>query len=273
MIRTIVVRGALYVSLLIATLIFLIPIYLMVNTSLKDPAIVNLDNAWAVPRRLYIENYFAVLRDFGPRFRFSLFIAIGATALSSVVGSLNGYVLTKFKLPGRHIAFPLMLFAMFMPYQAILIPLVQFMRSIHLYGGLSGLILIHTVYGIPVTTLIFRNFYAEIPDEIFEAGLIDGSDFWELYRHIVFPLSLPGFVVVIIWQFTQIWNDFLFGFFLTNTTNQPVTVGLAQLVGSEAVKWSAPMAGAVIVGLPPLLVYIVMGRYFVQGLLAGSLRG
>jgi glucose/mannose transport system permease protein len=162
---------------------------------------------------------------------------------------------------------------MFIPYQAILIPLFEFMSDIKLYGGIPGLVLIHTVYGLPITTLIFRNFYIDIPDEMLEAAAIDGADFFRIYTEVIFPLSIPGFVVVIIWQFTQIWNEFLFAVTMTTQEYQPITVGLAQLAGGEAVQWNLPMAGALIAALPPLLIFIILGRYFIRGLLAGSIKG
>jgi glucose/mannose transport system permease protein len=166
-----------------------------------------------------------------------------------------------------------MLFGMFIPYQSILIPLFQFLKSIDLYGGIPGLILAHVVYGLPITTLIFRNYYAEVPTEMIEAGSIDGAGFFGIYRHIMFPISLPGFVVVIIWQFTQIWNEFLFAVTLTSTANQPITVKLSELAGGEAVKWNLPMAGALLAAIPTLAVYILLGQYFIRGLLAGSVKG
>jgi glucose/mannose transport system permease protein len=166
-----------------------------------------------------------------------------------------------------------MLFGMFIPYQSILIPLFQFIRNVNLGGSLTGLILAHAVYGLPITTLIFRNFYTEVPTEMLEAGMIDGAGFFGLYFRIVFPLSLPGFVVVIIWQFTQIWNEFLFAITLTSEKFNPITVKLALLAGGEAVNWNLPMAGAVLAALPTLLVYIVLGRYFIRGLFAGSVKG
>jgi glucose/mannose transport system permease protein len=167
-----------------------------------------------------------------------------------------------------------MLFGMFIPYQSILIPLFQFLNSIHLYGGIPGLILVHVVYGLPITTLIFRNYYAEVPTEMVEAAGIDGAGFFGVYQWIMFPISLPGFVVVIIWQFTQIWNEFLFAVTLTSSPDaQPITVKLSQLAGGEAVQWNLPMAGALLAALPTLLVYIVLGRYFIRGLLAGSVKG
>lgn len=266
-------RISIHVLLLILTAFFLVPVYLVLVTSFKDPVSINLATTWNLPQTFYWQSYLEVVQEFGPRIQNSVALVIGATVSSSVLGSLNGYIFSKWKIPGAKILFPLMLFGMFIPYQAILIPLFDFMRRIGLYGGIPGLILIHTVYGLPITTLIFRNFYVDIPDEMLEAGAIDGADFFGLYRHIVFPLSIPGFVVVIIWQFTQIWNEFLFAVTMTNTDSQPITVGLAQLAGGEAVKWNLPMAGAIVAALPPLLIYIILGRYFIRGLLAGSIKG
>ncbi len=133
--------------------------------------------------------------------------------------------------------------------------------------------MVHIVYGLPITTLIFRNFYAEIPTTMLEAAKVDGASFFGVYSKIIFPLSISGFVVVIIWQFTQIWNEFLFAVVLTKNDSQPITVALAQLAGGEAVKWNLPMAGAILTALPTLFVYIVLGRYFIRGLLAGSIKG
>jgi glucose/mannose transport system permease protein len=271
--RRYTLRVSVYVLLLLFLAFFIVPVYLVVITSFKDPATINLATTWNPPEQLYWQSYVEVLQEFGPRIQNSVELVIGATVLSSVLGSVNGYVFSKWQIPGEKILFPLVLFGMFIPYQAILIPLFQFMERVNLYGGIPGLILIHTVYGLPITTLIFRNFYVDIPDEMLEAGAIDGADFFRLYTQIVFPLSLPGFVVVIIWQFTQIWNEFLFAVTMTNTDSQPITVGLAQLAGGEAVKWNLPMAGAIVAALPPLLVYIILGRYFIRGLLAGSIKG
>lgn len=266
-------KGCIYGLLLFFMLVFLVPLYLVLVTSLKNPADINLNTTWDLPKEPYWQSYEEALEAFGPRFRNSLILVTGATTLSAIFGSMNGYVLSKWNIPGAKILFPLMLFGMFIPYQAILVPLFSFMESTGLYGGLPGLILIHVVYGLPITTLIFRNFYVEIPDEMLEAGAMDGAGFFGIYTQIVFPLSIPGFVVVIIWQFTQIWNEFLFAVTMTSTDNQPITVGLAQLAGGEAVKWNLPMAGAILAALPPLLVYIILGRYFIRGLLAGSVKG
>lgn len=266
-------RVILHVVLIFFTILFLVPVYLVVVTSLKNPAEINLETTWDVPTNPYWASYSEVVDAFGPRLGNSAVLVVGATALSAIMGSLNGYVLSKWRIPGEAVFYPLILFGMFIPYQAILIPLFEFMRDIDLYGGIPGLIVIHTVYGLPITTLIFRNFYVEIPTEMLESAAIDGAGFFALYRDIVFPLSIPGFVVVVIWQFTQIWNEFLFAVTMTNTSSEPITVGLAQLAGGEAVQWNLPMAGAIVAALPPLLIYIILGRYFIRGLLAGSIKG
>jgi glucose/mannose transport system permease protein len=266
-------RVMIYVLLALFSVIFLVPVYLVIITSLKDPATINLQTTWDLPTTFYWQSFNEVMEQFGPRFLNSVQLVIGATVLSSIFGSLNGYVLSKWRIPGERFLFPLILFGMFIPYQAILIPLYDFMRTSGLFGGVPGLILIHTVYGLPITTLIFRNFYVDIPDEMLEAASIDGANFFKIYTEVVLPLSIPGFVVVVIWQFTQIWNEFLFGITMTTTDSQPITVGLAQLAGGEAVKWNLPMAGAIVAALPPLIVYIVLGRYFIRGLLAGSIKG
>jgi glucose/mannose transport system permease protein len=167
-----------------------------------------------------------------------------------------------------------MLFGMFIPYQSVLIPLTQTLAAIGLGGTLWGLILVHVVYGIPITTLIFRNYYAEVPTDMIEAARIDGANILGIYWRVLFPLSLPGFVVVIIWQFTNIWNEFLFAVtILQKPELQPITVALRNLAGSQIKEWNMVMAGAIIAALPTLLIYIVMGRYFIRGLLAGSVKG
>ncbi len=264
----------LYYSLLgLTTLFFLVPVYLVIVTSLKEPATINLATTWQLPEKWYWQSFAEAWIAFAPKLLNSLILTVSATILSALLGSMNGYVLSKWQFRGANIIFPLMLFGMFIPYQSILIPLFQFLRGIGLYGSIGGLVLAHVVYGLPITTLIFRNYYAEIPNEMLEAGKIDGAGFFGIYRSIIFPLSISGFVVVIIWQFTQIWNEFLFAVTLSRISSQPITVALANLAGGEAVKWNLPMAGAILAALPTLLIYILLGRYFIRGLLAGSVKG
>jgi glucose/mannose transport system permease protein len=191
-----------------------------------------------------------------------------------MLGSINGYLLTKWKFRGSDILFIFLLFGMFIPYQSILIPLMQALSAVGLSGTMPGLIACHVIYGISITTLIFRNYYASVPNELIEASRIDGANIFGIYWYVLFPLSLPGFVVVMIWQFTSIWNDFLFAVtVIGNPDLQPITVALNNLAGSMIVEWNVQMAGALIAAIPTLLVYILLGRFFVRGLMAGSLKG
>jgi glucose/mannose transport system permease protein len=267
------IRVVIYVALILLAAAFLVPVYMVLVTGFKSIDQVNLATMWQFPTNFTLDSFREALERLLPNFLNSVFLVVPGTIISAALGSMNGYVLSKWQFRGANIIFPLMLFGMFIPYQAILIPLVQFLRSIGLYGNLYGLILVHVVYGIPITTLIFRNYYAEVPTEMLEAGAIDGAGFFGLYRNIILPISVPGFVVVIIWQFTQLWNEFLFAVTLSGPSSQPVTVALQNLAGSQVVEWNVQMAGALLAALPTLVVYIVLGRYFIRGLLAGSIKG
>jgi glucose/mannose transport system permease protein len=266
-------RVVIYALLIVSAIVFLIPVYMVVITSFKSIDQVGIPTMWKFPTAFTFDSFQRALDELLPNLFNSVRLVLPATAISAIVGSMNGYVLSKWRFRGSDILFMLMLFGMFIPYQSILIPLVQFLQSIKLYGGILGLILVHVVYGLPITTLIFRNYYAEVPTEMIEAGAIDGAGFFGIYRWILFPISLPGFVVVIIWQFTQIWNEFLFGVTITSKASQPITVALQNLSGSQIVEWNVQMAGAFLTALPTLVVYIILGRYFVRGLLAGSVKG
>jgi glucose/mannose transport system permease protein len=246
----------------------------MVLTGVKPFNEVDLKTMWALPLNgLHIENFLAGYKQLAPNLKNSLVMVIPEAILSSLLGSINGYLLSKWKFRGADLVFTLILFGMFIPYQSILIPLVKFMQTLRLYGDIPGLILVHIIYGIPITTLIFRNYYATIGTEVLEAGRIDGASLMGLYRYIMFPLSGPSFAVVIIWQFTQAWNEFLFAVILTNQAHWPVTVALNNLAGSQLVQWNVLMAATLLAALPTLLVYIFLGRYFMRGLMAGALKG
>ena len=267
-------RVLLYVVMIAFAAFFLLPVYLLLITSLKSFEEVSLSRMWDLPHGLYFESFARAWEVMGGSFVNSVKLTIPATIISCVLGSLNGYVLAKWRFPGSNALFTAILFGMFIPYQSVLIPLVHVLSTIGLYGSIPGLILTHVVYGIPITTLIFRNYYVGVPTELVEAGKIDGASFFGIYQHIMFPLSIPGFVVVAIWQFTSIWNEFLFGLIITNAPERrPVTVALQNLSGSQYTQWNVQMAGALMVALPTLLVYIFLGRYFLRGLLAGSLKG
>ena len=275
-------RPVLYALLVGLAILYLLPVYVLVVTSMKSFAEVNLYRMWDWPARFSLESFGHAwagsetqgFRGLSHNFWNSVRLGVPATLLSALLGSLNGYVLSKWKFRAADTLFALLLFGMFIPYQSILIPLVQVLRRIGLYGSILGLIFTHVVYGIPITTLIFRNYYATVPGELVEAAKIDGAGILGIYRYVVFPISLPAFAVVMIWQFTSIWNDFLFGVIITpRPAVQPIMVALNNLAGSYIVEWNVQMAGALLAALPTVLVYVVLGRYFMRGLLAGSLKG
>lgn len=262
-----------YTLLIVVSLFFLTPIYVIIVTSLKPLSEVSIDQMWTLPTTLDFNSYKMAFDSLAPNLLNSFYLVIPATLLSALLGAMNGYVLSKWKFRGSDALFTFILFGMFIPYQSILIPMIQFLRTVELYNTIPGLILVHVVYGLPITTLMFRNFYASIPDELIESAQIDGANFLGIFRHIIIPLSITGFVVVAIWQFTNIWNEFLFAVTITTGSNQPVMVALQNLSGSQIVQWNVQMAGALLAALPTLLVYIFLGKYFVRGLLAGSVKG
>ncbi len=276
-------RFGIYTLLTLFALLFLVPVYVLLISSFKPFAEVqDLSRMWLPPKQPTLESFYVAwfgipekgLRGLSLNILNSLKLTIPATIISSMLGSMNGYILSKWKFRGADILFALMLFGMFIPYQSILIPLTRVIAAIGLGGTLWGLILVHVVYGIPITTLIFRNYYAEVPTEMIEAARIDGAGIFKVYWKVLFPLSLPGFVVVIIWQFTNIWNEFLFAVtILQRPELQPITVALRNLAGSQIKEWNVVMAGTLIAALPTLLIYIIMGRFFIRGLLAGSVKG
>ena len=266
-------RIGIYAVLIVFAALYLMPIYVLVVTGLKSFGEVRLEQMWDLPSGLHFDSFQEAYGTLDSNLANSFKMVIPATIISCMLGSINGYVLTKWRFRGSDILFFLLLYGMFIPYQSVLIPLVRTLQALHLYGSLWGLVLTHVVYGIPITTLIFRNYYANIPTELVEAAKMDGASIFGIYRRIIFPLSLPGFVVVAIWQFTSIWNDFLFAVTVTSNPGiQPATVALNNMAGSFIVEWNVQMAGALIAALPTLIVYIVLGRFFVRGLMAGALR-
>jgi glucose/mannose transport system permease protein len=262
------------IFLLLAAAFFLMPIYVMVVTGLKQAQNVSLSTMWQLPGQLSGGGFLEAWRRLYPNLGNSLQLTIPATILSSIFGAINGYIFAKWKFRGANTLFAILVFGMFIPYQSILIPLIQFLEQIKLYGTIGGLIFVHVVYGLPICSLIFRNFFANIPDELVEAARLDGAGVIRIFLFVMLPLALPAFVVVGIFQFTNIWNDFLFGVtILPNPNAQPVTVALNNLSGTFSVDWNVVMAGAVICALPTALIYILLGKFFVRGLLAGSVKG
>ena len=269
-------KNWLYIPLIAMAIFYLIPMYVMLVTGFKSFAEVDLQTMWILPKGIHFDNYVEAFSQLAPSLWNSFIMVIPAAVISSWLGSLNGFILAKWKFRGADFIFPFILFGMFIPYQSILIPLVIFinntLRPIGL-GGIPALIIAHIIYGIPITTLTFRNYYASLPQELLEAAKIDGADMLGIYRYILLPISIPSFVVVLIWQFTSAWNDFLFAVVLTGNRNWPITVALNNMAGSQIISWNVQMAGSLLAALPTLLVYIFLGQYFLRGLLAGSLKG
>ena len=260
--------------LLLVTLFYLAPVYVMVVNGLKDKSYLTLADMWKLPRYLNGGGFPVAWETLSPNLWASVRMVVPATVISALVGAVNGYLFSKWKFRGSDVIFTLILFGMFIPYQVILIPMIQFLSRIGLYGKWQGLVLVHVIYGIPIATLIFRNYFANVPSELVEAARIDGAGVIQTFFQVMLPLAIPAFVVVGIFQFTNIWNDFLFGVTVVfNPKDQPVTVALNNLNGTNSVDWTVVMAAAVLAALPPALVYILLGRYFIRGLLAGSMKG
>jgi glucose/mannose transport system permease protein len=278
-----VVRTFIYVFLLLFALFYLLPLYVMVVNSVKPLAEITGGDMMALPKVWTIEPWLSAWSTaqigveptgLKPYFINSILMVVPAVMISTVLGALNGYVLTKWRFRGDTILFGLMLFSCFIPFQIVLIPMARMLGLMGLAGSVPGLILVHVVYGIGFTTLYFRNYYASFPTELVRAAMIDGAGFFRIFWRIMLPVSGPIIVVSVIWQFTNIWNDFLFGASFGGQ-NQPMTVALNNLVqSSTGVKeYNVHFAGAILAALPTLIVYIVAGRYFVRGLMAGSVKG
>lgn len=277
-------RGLIYGSLAVGALLFLTPLYVMVITSLKDAEQIRVGNLLAWPTTFNWESWTlawstactgAQCSGLQPYFWNSVLMAMPAVLLSTAWGAINGYVLSLWKFRGSDTLFALLLFGVFMPFQVVLLPMSQVLGWLGLSSSVGGLILVHLLAGLPSTTLFFRNYYAAIPGELLRAARIDGAGFWMIFWRIILPMSTPIVMVTLIWQFTQIWNDFLFGVAFTGADSKPVTVGLNNLANtSSSVKaYNVDMAAALIAGLPTMLVYALAGRYFVRGLTAGAVKG
>jgi len=261
--------------LLAFVLLFLIPVYVLVVTSFKPLNEADPSSAWSLPKHWSVSGWTTAWNDLRAGLANSVKIAVTGSIISAVLGSLNGYVLSKWRFPGADAVFTAFLFGMFIPYQAVMIPLAGLLTDIELSGTIRGLIIAHVVYGIPICTLIFRNYYVTIPEELIEAARVDGAGMLRTYWSVILPVSGPAFAVTLIWQFTSMWNDFLFAVFLGAPDSWPVTVMLNNTAGSGAVavQYNVQMASALLASLPTLLVYLLLGRFFMRGLMAGALKG
>ena len=277
-------RLALFSLLLAFAAFFLAPLYVMLATSLKSMDEVRTGTLLSWPQAPGLAAWAKAWSsactgtDCGglqPFFMNSLWLVVPAVSISTSIGAINGYVLSKWKFRGSELMFALLLFGVFMPMQVVLLPMSQVLGWLGLASSLGGLVVVHVVAGIPSTTLFFRNYYIGLPDELIKAAMLDGASFWQIFRRIVLPLSAPIVVVTLIWQFTNIWNDFLYGVVFSGADSKPITVGLNNLANtSSSVKeYNVDMAAAMIAGMPTLIIYILAGKYFVRGLTAGAVKG
>lgn len=277
-------RILIYGVLLVAAFFFLAPLYVMLATSFKDAEQIRSGNLLSLPNSLNFESWQLAwssactgvdCRGLQPYFMNSIIMAVPAVLISTAWGAVNGYVLSMWKFKGSEVLFGFMLFGVFMPFQVVLLPMSQVLGFLGLSSSLGGLILVHCIAGLAGTTLFFRNYYTAIPRELVNAARIDGAGFWRIFFRIVVPMSTPILMVTLIWQFTNIWNDFLFGVAFSGADSKPITVGLNNMANtSSSVKsYNVDMAAAVIAGLPTMLVYVLAGQYFVKGLTAGAVKG
>ena len=279
-----IVRALIYALLIVFAVYYMLPLYVMLVNSVKPLEEIRQGNMLALPGEFTIEPWLSAwstaqigVQPTGlrPYFINSIFMVVPAVLISTILGALNGYVLTKWRFRGDTYVFALMLLSCFIPFQIVLIPSARVLGLLGLAGTTSGLVLIHAVYGLGFTTLFFRNYYEAFPTELVRAAMIDGASFFQIFRRILLPSSGPIIVVTVIWQFTNIWNDFLFGASFSDSDSQPMTVALNNLVNSSTgvKEYNVHFAGAILAALPTLVVYVVSGRYFVRGLMAGSVKG
>lgn len=277
-------RWLLYAILGLFALYYLLPLFVMITTSLKSLEEIRTGDLMALPREVTFNAWKTAWSEactgiqcdgVKPYFWNSVLIAVPAVLISTLMGAMNGYVVAHWKFRGANIFFALMLFGCFIPFQVVLLPMARMLGIMGIAGTIPGLIFVHVIYGLGFTTLFFRNYYVTIPSELSKAAKVDGAGFFRTFWSIFLPLSLPIIVVSVIWQFTQIWNDFLFGVSFSQAGTQPITVALNNIVNSTTgvKEYNVDMAAAIIAALPTLLVYIVAGKYFIRGLTAGSVKG
>jgi glucose/mannose transport system permease protein len=274
----------LYGTLILISVYYLLPLYVMFVTSLKGMPEIRLGNIFSPPLEITFQPWVKAWSEactglncdgLSRGFWNSVRILVPSVLLSIAIASVSGYALANWRFKGAQTFFTILIFGAFIPYQVMLYPVVIILREMGIYGTLSGLVLVHTIFGMPINTLLFRNYFSSVPEELFKAARVDGAGFWGIFFKIMLPMSLPIFVVAMIIQVTGIWNDFLFGVVYTKPDNYPMTVQLNNIVNSvQGVKeYNVNMAATILTGLVPLTVYFVSGRLFVRGIAAGAVKG
>ena len=274
----------LYGTLAFIAVYYAIPLYVMTVTSLKGMPEIRLGNIFSPPLEMTFAPWVKAwsqactgltCEGLSRGFLNSVQITIPSVIASIIVASINGYALANWRFKGANVFFTILIFGAFIPYQVMLYPLVIMLREIGIYGSLGGLIIVHTIFGMPILTLLFRNYFTSLPEELFKAARVDGAGFWGIYFRIMVPMSLPIFTVAVILQVTGIWNDFLFGIVYTGPENYPMTVQLNNIVNSTqgVQEYNVNMAATIITGLVPLTIYFISGKLFVRGIAAGAVKG
>ena len=277
-------RLGIYAFLISAALFYSLPLYVMVVTSLKGMPEIRLGQIFALPFEPTIEPWIKAWstactgRDCNgiqPGFLNSVTILVPSVVLSIIVASINGYALSFWRFKGMEIFFGLLIFGAFVPYQVVIYPLIIFMREVGLFGSLPCIIIVHIIFGMPLLTLLYRNYFSALPVELFKAARVDGCGFWGIYGRIMLPLSVPITIVAVILQVTGIWNDFLFGLVFAGRSNMPMTVQLNNIVTTTTGvrEYNVNMAATILTAAVPLVVYFLSGRYFVRGIAAGAVKG
>lgn len=280
----VLLRALLFLILGLFVLYYSLPLFVMIVTSLKSLEEIRAGSLLGLPQAIELTSWKTAWESactgvschgLKPYFWNSILLVVPAVVISTALGAINGYAISKWRFPGSNVIFGLMLFGCFIPFQVVLLPMAITLGTINLAGSVAGLILVHVVYGIGFTTLFFRNYYVTVPDELVKAAKVDGAGFFAIFTRIFLPLSTPVIVVTVIWQFTNIWNDFLFGVSFSQGGSQPITVALNNIVNSTTgvKEYNVDMAAAIIAAIPTLLVYVVAGKYFIRGLTAGSVKG
>jgi len=271
--KKIIKRVILYAVLIVALIVTVIPLWSGIMSAFKTQADLSLTSPLAPPSILTFEPLIYAWQELqGPLINSVLFTTL-ATIFSCLLGSICGFVLTKLKFKGSNTVFLLLTIGIFLPYQSIIIPLFITIRNLGIYDTMWAMILVHTVYGIPMTTLLFRSFYESIPKSIIDAAKTDGAGVMTIYRRLIFPLSLLPFVVAGVFQFTSIWNDYLFALILTGAHFEPASFALSNMAGGTETAWNNTMAGTCLYSLPIILIFILLGKYLMQGLMAGAVKG
>ncbi|MGN6682794.1 MAG: carbohydrate ABC transporter permease [Devosia sp.] len=277
-------RIGIYAFLVIAALFFLVPLYVMIVTSLKSMPEVREAHIFNLPREPTIQPWIDAMfkactgrncTGLSPGFWNSVKITVPSVVISIIIASINGYALSFWKYKGAEFFFNLLVFGAFVPYQVVIYPIIIGMAKVHLFGTLAGIIIVHTIFGMPLLTILFRNFYSSLPMEIFKAARIDGAGFWQTFFKVMLPMSVPITVVAVILQVTGIWNDFLFGLVFAGTENIPMTLQLNNMVKTTqgTIQYDVNMAATMLTALVPLIIYFVSGKWFVRGIAAGAVKG